>query len=159
VSVEIVDESNRGAGTTQGAQQCPTRPRATPRKHAKHWAVAWTILLLTMCLAPARVIPDEQTFSIKKYIPWYDLVVHFTLFTGFALSWIRATESPWRWVVVAASGLLLAAGTEWAQGLPILERDSNLLDGLADGVGLAAGLAAAAVLGPLSTTIDPRHTE
>jgi hypothetical protein len=99
-----------------------------------------------MCLAPSRVIPDEETFSLKKYIPWYDLVVHFTLFAGFAFNWMRAVGSPLRWALVPAAGLLLALGTEWAQGLPFIDRDPSLLDCLADGGGLAVGLAATAVL-------------
>jgi hypothetical protein len=116
------------------------------REYALCWAVAWTVLLLSLCLAPSRVIPDEQTFSIKKYIPWYDLVVHFTLFAGFAFNWMRATGSTLRWVLVPAAGLLLAVGTEWAQGFPFIDRDPNLLDALADGAGLAVGLAATALL-------------
>jgi hypothetical protein len=136
VSVDTEYELNRSVGTM-------------PRKYALSWAVAWTVLLLTMCLAPARVIPDEKTFSLKKYIPWYDLVVHFTLFAGFALNWIRAVGAPIRWALVPAAGLLLALGTEWAQGLPFIQRDPNLLDGLADGAGLAIGLTAVALLARL----------
>jgi hypothetical protein len=135
VSVETVDELDRSrtAGTVPG-------------RYAIHWAVAWTIVLLVLCLAPSRVIPDEETFfSIRKYIPWYDLIVHFTLFAGFGFNWIRAVGSPLRWALVPAAGLLLALGTEWAQGLPYIQRDPSLLDGLADLAGLAAGLAAAAV--------------
>jgi hypothetical protein len=103
-------------------------------------------LLLALCLAPARVIPDEKSFSIKKYIPWFDLLVHFTLFAGFALNWIRAVAAALRWALVPAAGLCLALGTEWAQGLPFIQRDPNLLDGLADVGGLALGLAAAALV-------------
>jgi hypothetical protein len=135
VSVETRDELNRRAGTGTAAGKYPLS-----------WAVAWTILLLAMCLAPARVIPDEKTFSLRKYIPWYDLIVHFTLFAGFALNWIRALGATLRWALVPAAGLLLALGTEWAQGFPFIQRDPNLLDGLADGAGLIGGLAAAALL-------------
>jgi hypothetical protein len=138
VSVETVNEPDRSR-----------RAGTVPARYATHWAVAWTILLLALCLAPSRVIPDEKTFSIKKYIPWYDLVVHSTLFAGFAFNWIRAAGSPLRWALVPAAGLLLALGTEWAQGLPDIQRDPSLLDGLADLAGLAFGLAAAALFARL----------
>jgi hypothetical protein len=132
VSFDTGDEPNRSA-------------ESAPGRYALPLAVAWTVLLLALCLAPARVIPDEKTFSLKRYIPWYDLVVHFTLFAGFALNWVRAIRSPRRWALVPAAGLILALGTEWAQGHPYIQRDPNLLDGLADLAGLAAGLAAAAL--------------
>ena len=135
MSVETVDKPNPSRSAS-----------AVPARYATHWAVAWTILLLALCLAPSRVIPDEKTFGIRKYIPYYDLIVHFTLFAGFAFNWIRAAGSPLRWVLVPTAGLLLAVGTEWAQGLPYIQRDPSLLDGLADLAGLAIGLAAAVLV-------------
>jgi hypothetical protein len=132
VSVETVDKPSRTAA-------------AAPGRYALHFAVAWTVLLLALCLAPSRVIPDEKTFNIRKYIPWYDLVVHFTLFAGFALNWTRAVSAPRRWALVPVAGLLLAVGTELAQGLPFIQRDPNVLDGLADLAGVALGLGAAAL--------------
>jgi VanZ family protein len=146
VSVETVDEPNQSAGAAGERSHPDPRPRTAPPRYAIQLAIAWTALLLGLCLAPARVIPDEQTFSIRRYIPWFDLVVHFTLFAGFALNWMRALSTPWRWRFVLASGVLLAIGTELAQGLAFIGRDPDVRDALADGVGLTIGLAAAAFL-------------
>src|SRR4051812_41122125 len=50
---------------------------AFPRDHPTAWAVTWTVLLLAMILAPQRVLPDEHTMSLTRYIPYFDLTVHF----------------------------------------------------------------------------------
>jgi hypothetical protein len=150
--LETVDEQLRSAGTLEQRRE---RVGALPVSHALHLAIAWTILLLALILAPSRVIPDEKTFSIRKYIPWFDLWVHLTLFGGFALTWIRAVASPLRWAAVPAAGLILAVGTEWAQSLPFIQRDPNLLDGIADAAGLVAGLVAAVVVDRCSTDQRP----
>jgi hypothetical protein len=139
--VEIVEGHDPRAGTPNAALL------ALPRNYPVGWAIAWTLLLLTLCLAPERVLPGENTFSIKRYIPWSDLVVHFTLFTGFAWSWVRTTSARLRWAAVTAAGLALAVGTELAQGLSFIHRDPNIFDALADCTGVAAGLAAAALAG------------
>jgi hypothetical protein len=94
-----------------------------------------------MVLAPAAVFPDESTVSLADYVPHLDLLVHFALFAGFAVTWQRVSTSKTHWLAVGATGLFLAAGTECAQGLPIIHRDANLLDGLSDCAGVAAGLA------------------
>ena len=121
---------------------------ALPGKYPVIWAVAWTVLLLVLCLAPARVFPDDQEAIYKRYLPFSDLIVHFSLFAIFAASWVRAGRWPWRWVVVPLSGIILAVGTEWAQGLPIINRDPGVLDALADVIGVFAGLAGWAILRP-----------
>jgi hypothetical protein len=113
---------------------------ALPERYPTAWAIAWTALLLVLCLAPARVLPEDESIVIKRFIPHTDLAVHFTLFAVFVASWIRAGRSPLRWVVIPALGLLLAVGTECAQGIPSIHRDPNLLDGLTDALGVAAGL-------------------
>jgi VanZ family protein len=140
MSIEVLDERGRGA-TMAMAWERGMSLIALPRKYPTGWAIAWTALLLGLCLAPESVIPDENSISIKKYIPYFDLSVHFTLFAGFVVSWLRVGGSPLRWLAVPLAGVLLAAGTEFAQSLPFIHRDANLLDAAADLAGVALGLA------------------
>lgn len=144
MSLEIVDEQERGAKT--GLRGLAWSLFAIPRTYPISWAIAWTALLLGLCLAPERVMPDENAISIKKYIPHADLAVHCTLFAGFAVSWILAGRRPLRWVAIPVLGLLLAVGTEYAQSLPFIHRDASLLDGLFDVVGVVMGLVGSAIL-------------
>jgi hypothetical protein len=143
MSIEISDETGRGA--RPWAREVVVSLLAIPKDHPLLFAVAWTTLLLGLCLAPARIMPDENSLTIKRHIPFTDLAVHFTLFAGFVLSWLRVGRSPRRWLAVPAIGLLLAAGTELAQGLPFIQRDSNLLDAFANAFGVLVGLVGSAI--------------
>lgn len=116
----------------------------SPRRVWVGLALGWTALIVTLCLMPARwlgrVGVEEGFFRMP--LPSPDKLVHFTLFAGFAALWTRAAW-PRRvlgWVL--AAGLALAIATELAQSLPVIARDGNLPDTLADtlGVALAAWL-------------------
>jgi VanZ family protein len=154
MSLEILDQHERGARA--GVRRLASSLFALPRAYPIRWAIAWTALLLALCLAPNRFMPNEHAVPIQVYFSHTDLAVHFGLFAGFAMSWLRVGRSPLRWVVVPAIGLLLAVGTEYAQGIPFIDRDPNLLDGLADGLGVVVGLVGSAFLGRLSAA--PRGT-
>ena len=143
MSVEALEEHN--PGTRTAARGPVPRLLALPGEYPLGWAIGWTILLLGLTLAPQRILPDEKLIQTDRFFRRPDLVVHFTLFVGFAWSWIRATHSRRRWVAVTAVGLFLAIGTEWTQGFRFVDRDPALSDVLADCAGLAAGLAAAAM--------------
>jgi hypothetical protein len=144
MGVEMLDRDERGVRSA--ARKLALSMLAIPRKYPLGWAIAWTALLLGLCLAPKRILPDEDSNSVKEYIPFVDLAVHATLFAGFVASWIGAGRRARRWVVVPIVGLLLAVGTEYAQGLPFIHRDPTLLDGLADVFGVVAGLVGSALL-------------
>jgi hypothetical protein len=141
--VETLEEHDQSAFAV--AQRRMRWLLALPRNYPMALAIAWTCLLLGLTLTPQRYLPDEKTIELKGVLSRTDLAVHFTLFTGFAWSWIRATRLRLRWVAVAAVGLFLAVGTEWTQGHPFIDRDPAVSDALADCVGLAVGLAAAAL--------------
>ena len=141
--VEAPEEHERGARIS--ARGSLPWLMTVPRNYPICWAIAWTCLLLTLVLTPERMLPTDETLPTKRYFLRPDLAVHFTLFVGFAWSWIRAIRSRRRWVLVAAAGLLLAIGTEWIQGFSFVDRDPDLSDGLADCAGVAMGLAAAAL--------------
>jgi len=143
MSVEALEEHD--PGTRTAARGPVPWLLALPRGYPVGWAIGWTVLLLGLTLAPQSILPDENLIPTNGYFPRPDLAVHFTLFLGFAWSWIRATRSRRRWVVVAAVGLFLAIGTEWSQGFSFIDRDPEVSDALADCAGVIVGLAAAAV--------------
>lgn len=144
MQIETSDRPERGSRTA--AVALASSLMAIPRKYPVGCAVAWTALLLTLILAPRDVMPDEDSMSmsIKKYIPYPDLLIHWTLFAGFVACWIRAVRAPMRWVTIPVVGLLLAVGTELAQDLPFIHRDPDILDVMADSFGVAAGLVGSA---------------
>lgn len=98
----------------------------------------WTLLILVACWLPAWILPVSE----KKGpgIPHLDKLVHFSLFFGFGLLWGWAVAADRRrWLGVLAVGAVLAVLTELGQALPIIQRDAELGDGLADLTGLALG--------------------
>jgi hypothetical protein len=117
-----------------------------PGNHPVGWAIAWTVLLLALILAPESILPDHSIIAKRPYLSRTDLMVHFLLFAGFTWNWLRAGQSSLRWVVVPAVGLLLAVATELAQGLAVIHRDPSVLDTLADGTGVAIAWIATALL-------------
>jgi VanZ family protein len=100
-------------------------------------ALTWTAVALALCLAPSHWLPRSESHHI---IPHLDKLIHATLFAGFGLLWMWAGASPRRWVGVLITGALLAITTEVLQDLPIVHRDPDLFDGLADLVGTALGI-------------------
>jgi hypothetical protein len=104
-------------------------------------ALAWTALILALCLTPSAWLPRAETQGPPLFnIPHFDKIVHATLFAGFGLLWCGALTSPGRLNRVLTAGLLFAVATEVLQGLPLVDRDPNLLDGLADAVGVVLGV-------------------
>jgi VanZ family protein len=107
-------------------------------------AMAWTALILVLCLTPSEWFPRPESHGPRLInIPHFDKIIHATLFAVFGLLWTWAIVSPRRWAGVLIAGLLLALGTEVLQAIPFIHRDPDLFDGLADGVGtfLGVGLA------------------
>jgi len=107
-------------------------------------AIVWTIILLTLCLAPGKDIPS---------IPWlnsihFDKVVHFCLFGGFVLFWcygILKQENTVLFRIVLLFTLLsisLGIAVEFMQKYWIPDRDFEIGDMIAD----AAGAILAAIL-------------
>lgn len=111
-------------------------------------AFVWTSLLLIACLTPSHWLRVNES-QVHVGISHFDKLVHGGLFAGFGFLWIQSARSRIGlfWVLVAGVGL--AVLTEFGQGLAIVGRDTDPLDGLADVVGLLAGVGAAIALNGL----------
>ena len=93
-------------------------------------ALAVSVLVsLAVLFAPASDVPSSP--------PGVDKVVHLSLFLALALTarWAGVGRQ-----VTAVSLLLYAAVSEVLQGTDLVGRDAELLDGVADAVGVLAGL-------------------
>ncbi len=110
------------------------------RDRRKHFAWFGTVLIVALCLWPKNLLPASETSS--KNPPHADKVVHLAMFAVFGLLWMRACpESRSKATFIFAAGVVLAIGTELAQGLSLIARDPDPLDALADVVGTAIGIA------------------
>ncbi len=99
-----------------------------------------TALLVALCLWPKAWMPKKDE-SAGRSLPHADKVVHFALFASYAILWMRTGPlERRRTAMVAASVLVLAIGTEALQGLPVIGRDPDLLDCLADVLGGTFGV-------------------
>src|SRR5206468_11906973 len=109
-------------------------------------ALAWTVLLGALWLVPGRWLRDESKL-LGVGVSHLDKVGHCGLFAVFGLLWARAGRGPRRGAWIVAGGVALAVLTEVGQGLPIVARDPDVLDALADVAGLLPGVAAARRVG------------
>ncbi len=107
-------------------------------------AVLWTLVILVLCWTPQSFLPEEGVgprFILG--ILGLDKIVHAGIFTVFAVLWLRALPGGWaRYWWVALAGTALAGLTEAVQNLPIIRRDGEFQDVVADVVGLVIGLPA-----------------
>jgi hypothetical protein len=131
-------------------------PRSRP-------AWAWTVVILALCWIPRSYLGTIEHSPKPFFVPNFDKLVHLGIFAVFAILWMRVGSSGRRagsivpaaeplearvtkleqylhawWVFVA--GVALAVVTELGQEVPIVNRDANLADGLADSLGVLVGL-------------------
>lgn len=102
-------------------------------------AWAWTALIFTLCWTPRALVPEGEGATRPFPIPYFDKMVHFGLFAGFSFWWMVAGTIRARWVVAAGVGAAILS--ELGQLVPVVNRDANWPDGLADTLGLLGGLA------------------
>lgn len=114
---------------------------------------AWlcTVVLVTLCLLPRQFTPEGPSGALTLHVPHLDKVAHAAMFFAFGLLWTRVALPSRQVRLVFLAGLLLAAGTELAQGLPPVDRDPDMLDALADVAGLLSGIASYRLAPRLST--------
>lgn len=96
-------------------------------------AVAWTLGILVACLIPGSQItpPSFLPFSIDKW-------VHLLMFVGFGALWTTGRLGR-AWTVFWA-GTAYGIAIEILQGLLPIGRSPDVLDALADVVGLGLGI-------------------
>ncbi len=106
-------------------------------------ALAWTIVVLALCLVPSRWLPvPEVGLSSSQFLVPRDKLVHYGMFASLAILWMRLRPT-WGWTgTVCVGGLALAILTELGQGLPMIARDADALDAFADAVGTFSGVGA-----------------
>ena len=122
----------------------PTLASPVARNGLRFWlAFAWTFAIVALCLLPKRSLPIHEDRSSLLRIPHLDKVVHACVFAGFAWLWmgVRGPSTRTLALRVTAVALLLALGTELGQELPVVNRDGDVLDGLADMSGAVIGIA------------------
>ncbi len=98
----------------------------------------WSLLIFVLCWTPRQFVPGENEKSNPFLFPNFDKVVHFLLFAGFSYFWMLAGSIKVRWVIVA--GVAVAILTELGQANSIVGRDASWPDGLADTLGVVAGV-------------------
>jgi VanZ family protein len=103
-------------------------------------AVLWTIVILVLCWTPQILLPvNERTASLTQQLH-LDKFVHAGIFTVFTVLWLRtrpAGKTRYLWILLA--GTALAAITEVVQNLPIINREGEFEDALADFAGVLFG--------------------
>ncbi|HWE39265.1 MAG TPA: VanZ family protein [Isosphaeraceae bacterium] len=122
------------------------------------WAVAWTLLVLVACWFPRDRLPVDEGRSHRWRPPNADKLVHVAMFAGFGLLWMRARPRPSQAARVLVGGLALAVISELGQELPVVHRDADVLDALADAIGVGLGIAAALRLGRGRDVDEPAAT-
>jgi VanZ family protein len=98
------------------------------------WALGWALVVFitVSCLEPPRYVPNLHL---------WDKAEHALAFGGMAL-WFGGLVRRSRYLLVAFVMLLFGGGIEIAQGVMRLGRDMDIMDFLADGVGISIALTA-----------------
>ena len=120
-------------------------------------AVLWTLAIVTVCWLPGELVQEVEGESPVFKIPYLDKLIHWGIFAGFAVLWLRVGESRRRsaWVILAGVGL--SALTEVVQALvPAIHRDGEIGDFLIDGLGVITGVAMAHCVEPLLRRLEGR---
>lgn len=103
-------------------------------------AVLWTLLILILCWTPEPYLPVNEDPNSWKILLHLDKVVHLGIFAVFAVLWLRALpRSRKTFCFIALAGLVLAGVTEAVQNLPIIQREGEFQDAVADFAGILLG--------------------
>jgi VanZ family protein len=98
------------------------------------WALGWAmvVFITVSCLEPPRYVPNLHL---------WDKLEHALAFGGMTF-WFGGLVRRGRYTVVALLMLLFGGGIEVAQGAMMLGRDEDIMDFVADSVGVSVALAA-----------------
>lgn len=106
--------------------------------------LTWSMLVLVASWLPARHLPPGEQIP---GIPNLDKLIHVLLFVPIGILGLWTGPSAGRATWVLVGGMALAALSEAGQGMEFVHREPSLNDGLADGLGLLIGMAAALAVG------------
>ena len=97
------------------------------------WGLGWAMVLFitVSCLEPPRYVPNLHL---------WDKLEHALAFFGMTF-WFGGLVRRGRYPVIAALMLLFGGGIEIAQGAMRLGRDEDIMDFVADAVGISVALA------------------
>jgi len=106
-------------------------------------AILWTVIIFVLCWTPFIMMGvEEEPGYLDLVLPVPpDKVVHAGLFAVFTVLWLRALgggKQTLAWVMVG--GIAAAVISELGQKIPILQRDGEVEDAVADIVGLFLGI-------------------
>jgi len=103
-------------------------------------AVLWTIVIMVLCWTPQVWLTVEEKPGSWAVLLHLDKVVHAGIFGVFAVLWLRALPAGSnRFLWVGLAGTALAAITEIVQTVPIINREGEFQDAVADVVGVLIG--------------------
>ncbi len=111
-------------------------PFSLYKKRARLIAILWTLLVFTVCLMPAKDIPEIN-------VPLIDKWVHFLLFGAFAFFCLcsRPSKSFLFLFLIFVFSVFYGWLIETLQGaFPFLGRTYELMDIVADGIGGFIGI-------------------
>ena len=110
------------------------RPESGPelRLGRLWWALGWAMVLYIAisCLEPARYVPNLHL---------WDKAEHALAFFGMSV-WFGGVVRRSRYPVIAVAMFLFGAGIEIAQGAMRLGRDEDVMDLVADSVGITVAM-------------------
>jgi hypothetical protein len=117
-------------------------------------AVGWTVVIMGLCWLPGQVVNELESGAGWFKLPNLDKLVHAWIFVVFSILWSRVWPSRYRFARIALAGLGLAILTELVQTVPILGRDGNVADAIADGAGILVGIAVAPLIEPVFRYVE-----
>lgn len=126
--------------------------RDTRRSLFAKLAIVWCVLILAACWTPRNVLPVHEPAGPTPI--GYDKIVHFGIFAVLGFLVTGAARRGRALAIAAATCILVVVVSELGQTLPIVGRDANVLDGVADLLGVAVGIGAALWIIP-----DPREPQ
>ncbi len=106
-------------------------------------AILWTVIIFVLCWTPLIYMGvDEKPGLLDRILPVPpDKLVHGGLFVVFTVLWLRASRGGrWSYFWVMVGGIAASLISELGQMIPILQRDAELQDAVANIVGVFLGI-------------------
>ena len=106
-------------------------------------AVTWTVAIMVVCWIPLTIpFPKLDNHGWLPFLlPDFDKMVHFGIFSIFAVLWFLALTVPGRSWKILVGAVALAAITELGQKVPMIGRSCDFDDALYDVLGVIFTLA------------------